>query len=227
MDFLSYLNDKEESGVSFAKLGSNSKNLIICFGGNHHDGFERKTSLVDFKNERGDFDILYLRDRARWYLNNLCGIGTKIEDTIQFLKSEIGQYEKTICVGISSGGYASILFSGLCGATISISEIPQTNLRYCTNKLPYILNKLPKNESFDKYCSLDKFIFPSVTYYTSYRTEWIMKDMVFDDEVLHGFPHYKLIQSFDNVKLLNTTPAGRLSAADFYMLLSKCLDPAV
>ena len=219
MNFLQILSDIEKTDVSFAKIGSNSKNLIICFGGNHHDGFERKQSLINFKNKRNDFDILYLRNRARWYLNDLVGIGDCIDDTILFIENELKNYDKTICMGISSGGFASILFASLCKVNISLSEIPQTDLNYCITNLPYIENKLPRNKSLESYGNLVDVLSKNTTYFTSYRTKYIMKDMEFDDEILHGIHHYEKIKAHDSVNLLDTDEIGRLSTDDVLKFL--------
>lgn len=214
------LNDIEKTDVSFAKIGNGSKNLIVCFGGNHHDGFERKKSLINFKNTRNDFDILYLRNRAKWYLNNLIGIGGCIDDTISFIENEIKRYDKTICMGISSGGFASILFASLCKVDISLSEIPQTDLNYCIENLPYIENKLPRNKSLELYGNLVNLLSENTTYFTSYRTKYIMEDMKFDDEILHGIYHYEKIKSHDSVKLLETDEIGRLSTENVIKFLN-------
>ena len=57
----------EATDIAYVKVGNNSKNLIVSFASNNHDGFDMKTSLMELKFKRNDFDVLYLRNRGYWY----------------------------------------------------------------------------------------------------------------------------------------------------------------
>ena len=54
-----------------------------------HYGFERKSSLLTLQEDRGDFDILYLRNKDKWYLGKLKGIGTNINHSLSFFKKKL------------------------------------------------------------------------------------------------------------------------------------------
>ena len=63
---IEYVQEQESTNISYAKVGSNSKKLIVSFGHNGHDGFARKGSLINDRfNLPGDdsFDILYIRNQ--------------------------------------------------------------------------------------------------------------------------------------------------------------------
>jgi hypothetical protein len=52
-----------------------------------------------------------------------------IPETVEYLKKEIRPYKRVIFMGISSGGYAAILFGSLLGVSDVLAFIPQTLLR--------------------------------------------------------------------------------------------------
>lgn len=135
-----YLKLNEQTDVSYVKIGLGLKNLIVCFTCNGQQTFNFKGTLINLKYERNDFDILYLRNNQKWYLGGLVGIGKNIEHTQAFLKKEFAKYDKVICVGVSMGGYGSILFGSLCGADNVISIRAQTNLEKLITSLPTDLN---------------------------------------------------------------------------------------
>lgn len=134
-DVVKRINDKESTDTSYFKINHNNKTLIISFAGNAHNGFERKSSLIQLQYERNDFDLLFLRNYRKWYLGGLNKIGKNINHTISFLKKEFAKYNKTICIGSSAGGYASILFGSLLNANYIISISPQTDLEYIIKSL--------------------------------------------------------------------------------------------
>ena len=92
-DAMKYIEEQEATDISYVKIGDNSKNLIVSFASNGHTGFDRKTSLMKLKYQRNNFDVLYLRDDCKWYLDGLNGIGENIDSTIAFLKKEFAQQE--------------------------------------------------------------------------------------------------------------------------------------
>ena len=75
---IAYINEQETTDISYVKVGSGNKKLIVSFGSNGHDGFERKTSLMKLRFEKNNFDVLYLRNRHQWYIGGLKGIGKNI-----------------------------------------------------------------------------------------------------------------------------------------------------
>jgi hypothetical protein len=137
----------------------NSKYLIICFGGMFLQmggilPFEFLTYLS--KTYIGVADLYFFVDKKQcWYHLGIDGITNNINDTVIYLNNIIKKklYEKIIFMGVSAGGYASILFGSLCDVTDVISYIPITtyaggmndsryyNLKHIINNTTnYILN---------------------------------------------------------------------------------------
>jgi len=164
---MKYLDEQEPTDVSFLKIGSGSKNLIVSFASAMPEiKFERKKSLFKLKyDDNFDVDMLYMRDikyfltgRGRkrterliggWYLDGLNGIGDNINDTILFLKEQTKNYDNIIFIGSSMGGYASILFGSIVNANHVISVNPQTDLDYVIEKTP--------RDKFKSYPRIKKF----------------------------------------------------------------------
>ena len=63
------------------------------------------------------------------YHKGIKGKTTNIPETVEYLKNEIKNYKRAIFIGISSGGYAAILFGSLLEVSDVIAFIPQTILR--------------------------------------------------------------------------------------------------
>jgi predicted esterase YcpF (UPF0227 family) len=114
------------------KILNNNKNLIICFG-----GFYLKMGNIppfEFLNYLSSIytnkcDLYFFIDRKQcWYHNGIHNITTNIDETVDYLKNIIKNYEKVIFMGNSAGGYAAILFGSLCNVSNVISFIPQTIL---------------------------------------------------------------------------------------------------
>ena len=211
-DAIKYIEQQEATDISFVKVGQCAKKLIVSFASNEHSGFERKSSLMKLKYERNNFDVLYLRNRSKWYLGGLSGIGKNINHTIAFLKKEFNKYDDVITVGSSAGGYASILFGSECNANTVIAYIPQTDLEYaiancsptktkfksdklkCAIEEPTLASlgqsKIITFQSFDKYKNLRKVITPKTNYYIMCQD---------DDHGNHGKYHCENLSDFENI----------------------------
>jgi hypothetical protein len=121
---------------SECKIMNNNKNLIICFGGMAlmFGGilpFEFLNYLSSIYKNNCDL-IFYIDIHQCWYHKGIKNITNNINDTILYLNNIIkyGNYEKIIFMGISAGGYGSILFGSLCNnVTNVISFIPQTIIK--------------------------------------------------------------------------------------------------
>ena len=209
---LNYIEQQEATDISYVKVGNNSKNLIVSFASNAHEGFERKSSLMKLKYERKDFDVLYLRNPYKWYLGGLTGIGKNINHTIAFLKKEFSKYDDVITIGSSAGGYASILFGSECNANKAIANQPQTDLEYaiancfptktefesveyeCFIREPTLASlgqsKVISFKSFNKYKNLRNVITPNTNYY-------IMCPGKLDGN--HGNHHCENLSDFENI----------------------------
>ena len=125
------------------KILCNSDTLILSFASmgklidNHKVQFEFVNYLTTHYKNKADF-FFFMDPEKVWYHNGIPGITSSISETTAYLKNIIskGNYKKVICLGVSSGGYAAILFGSLCKATAVIAFTPQTklttfiNLRY-------------------------------------------------------------------------------------------------
>ena len=222
---IQYIETQEASDISYVKIENNNKKLIVSFASNSHDGFERKSSLMKLKYERNDFDVLYLRNRRRWYLGGLNGIGKNINCTIAFLKREFAKYDKVMCVGNSAGGYASLLF----GSILNVNEVTtinaQTDLQYVKNKLnqPNLINRSKQCPvTWSKYNKIVNVLNNDVSYDVFYNGDdfWKMWSESEDNVgplVLHGDYHYDEIKHFPNVSKFN-------SKRDIIPLIEKFLE---
>lgn len=72
----------------------------------------------------------YIDKKQCWYHKGIDGITNNIDDTVLYLNSIIkkSNYKKILFMGVSAGGYASILFGSLCNVSSVIAFIPQTKL---------------------------------------------------------------------------------------------------
>ena len=170
---------------SECKIINGNKNLIICFGGLalQFGGilpFEFLTYLSS--NYTNSCDLIFYIDKQQcWYHKGITDITNTIDETVLYLNNTInnGNYEKIIFMGVSAGGYASILFGSLCNITNVITFIPQTilnnpiNLNY-TN-LKNIINK---------------------------KTKYILYGDVSRTDEHHKILHCENIEEFTNVKII-------------------------
>jgi hypothetical protein len=153
-----------------------NKKLIVCFGGLAMGlggliPFEFLNYLSTCYN--GTVDLMFYVDKNQcWYQNGIHGITTNIDDTIKYFQNKIlhGNYEKIIFMGVSAGGYASILFGSLCNVNHVICFMPQTNLNICIDPL---IDKRAQKICFDsKYTDL-KNIINTHTKYTVYADTYV------------------------------------------------------
>ena len=107
----------------------NSDTLVISFAG--HDrifgGIPRFefVNFMDahFKNISRHF---YLDKHLNSYHQGIHEITNNIDETVDYLRTEIANYKNVICLGVSSGGYAAILFGSLLNVKYVLAFIPQT-----------------------------------------------------------------------------------------------------
>ena len=131
-----------------------SETLIISFAG--HDrifGGIPRFEFVNFMETR--FKNISRHFYTDKYLNSyhqgIHEITNNIDETIDYLRNEIKNYKNVICLGVSSGGYAAILFGSLLNINYVLAFIPQT---------------LRRNKNIDeKYRDISKFINETTKYY--------------------------------------------------------------
>jgi hypothetical protein len=117
------------------KIINRNKNLIICFGGLALQfGGILPFEFLNYLSSTytTNVDLVFFIDKHQcWYHKGIKDITNNINDTVIYLNTIInnGDYKKIIFMGVSAGGYASILFGSLCNnVTNVISFIPQTIL---------------------------------------------------------------------------------------------------
>jgi hypothetical protein len=200
---MQYINEQETTDISYVKVGDNNKNLIVSYASNGEpakDFFERKTSLMKLKYECNDFDVLYFRNKNKWYLGGLNGIGKNINHTLAFLKKEFSKYGKVLCIGNSAGGYASLLFGSLLNVNCVIAIDAQTDLEYVKNK---ISNKQLIKRSkecpitWSKYNKIVNILDRGVSYNVFYKGDRFFRKKM--NIILHGDYHYEQIKAFPTV----------------------------
>jgi hypothetical protein len=121
--------------MSEIEIINNSKFLICCFGGMAL----KMGGIIPFeflnylsKTYNNKYDLLFYIDKKQCcYHKGIDGITNNIEETVLYLNNKISKrnYEKIIFMGVSAGGYASILFGSLCNNINNVvSFIPKSNL---------------------------------------------------------------------------------------------------
>ena len=168
-------------------IKNNSENLIICFGGMALKmggilPFEFLNYLSNTFQKNTDL-YFYIDKKQCWYHKGIDGITNNIDDTVLYLNSIIkkSNYKKILFMGVSAGGYASILFGSLCNASSVIAFIPRTKLINPINK---------------KYRDLKLIV--------NNQTEYILNGNVNvkDKNNNHHISQYNYLDCFKNVKII-------------------------
>tara|TARA_B100000886_G_scaffold277597_1_gene201582 strand:+ start:580 stop:1221 length:642 start_codon:yes stop_codon:yes gene_type:complete len=134
-------------------IKNNSENLIICFGGMALKmggilPFEFLNYLS--KTFQKNTDLYFYIDKNQcWYHKGIDGITNNIDDTVLYLNSIIkkSNYKKILFMGVSAGGYASILFGSLCNVSSVIAFIPRTKLDDAIDKKYQDLKTVINNQT--------------------------------------------------------------------------------
>jgi hypothetical protein len=169
--------------MSELKIENGKRHLIVCFGGMAMQfggilPFEFLTYLRSVYMDKCDL-LFYIDKNQCWYHKGIDGITHHIDDTVLYLNDKIKTYEKVIFMGVSSGGYASILFGSLCtNVSHVIAFIPQTKLQYVFDQ---------------RYTDLKRFIRSNVKY--------ILYGDTCDNSENHHISHCENIESFSNVRV--------------------------
>lgn len=113
-------------------IQDNSENLLICFGGMKLSvgnilpfEFLNYLKKINLKNTNYYF---FIDKNQCWYHSGINGITNNIDETVIYINNIIkkNKYKKVVFMGVSSGGYASILFGSLCNIDTVIAFIPRT-----------------------------------------------------------------------------------------------------
>lgn len=134
--------------------GEGKELLIVSFGGySHAVGGIQPFEFLNFldKNFKSANKLFYKDLRLCSYHKGIEGISNNIEETVEYIKMKIKDYNKTLFIGNSGGGYASLLFGSLLKVNYVLAFVPQT-----------ILSKPDKEE---KYKNIKPFINPETIYH--------------------------------------------------------------
>ena len=113
-------------------IQNNSENLIVCFGGMVNGFFlSPPFEFLNYlsKTYTENVDLYFFVDKNQsWYHKGIQGIGNNIDESALYIKNIMNKknYKKTIFMGSSAGGYASILFGSLCNVSNVLAFIPRT-----------------------------------------------------------------------------------------------------
>jgi hypothetical protein len=165
-----------------------NKILICCFGGMAKKmggilPFEFLNYLTPIYEHACDL-IFYIDNHCRCYHKGIHGISTNIVNTVQYINAKImkGGYEKIIFMGVSAGGYASILFGSLC-----------ENITHVISFIPKVILTDPHD---NKYKNLKTVI--------NAKTRYILigDESVKDKNDNHHISQCEELQHFDNVTII-------------------------
>ena len=107
----------------------NADTLIVSFAGyNKLFGGIPRFEFANFLNAHfADTDRQFYVDNCmNLYHKGIMGISKTIDETVEYLKTEIGGYKRVVFIGVSAGGYAAILFGSLLNIASVVAFIPQT-----------------------------------------------------------------------------------------------------
>lgn len=127
--------------------------LIISFGGQDQRwGQIRRFEFLRFLSHH--FPHLHrhfhLDSFSSCYHKGIDGHSASVDETVEYLRRLIRGYRSVYCIGVSSGGYAAILFGSLLQATGVLAFIPPT--------------RLYRPDTDPKYRDLDPLIHPGTRY---------------------------------------------------------------
>ena len=122
----------QTSQTSLIINNTGSDTLVVSFAG--HDlvfGLIPRFEFFNFFEKHfTHIDRHFYVDMSKAsYHKGITGITTTIDETVAYLKEKIAPYKTVLFLGISSGGYAAILFGSLLRVTSVFAFIPQTHLR--------------------------------------------------------------------------------------------------
>ena len=172
--------------MSSLNILNGNKNLICCFGGM----LMKMGGILPFEFVKylssvysTEYDLMFFVDKNQCcYHRGIQPLSNDIDSTVEYLNGCIKDYATVIFMGVSAGGYASILFGSLCrGVTAVISFIPKTKLDNPVNK---------------KYANLKNVINKSTNYI-------LFGDMsITDVNDCHHILQCEMLEDFSNVNVL-------------------------
>jgi len=165
----------------------------------------RLVPSFEFRNflEKYSVTKVFVRDmRVCWYQRGLVGVSEDVDGSVDYLKKLIQEInpDKTVFIGASMGGYASILFGTLLDADVVLSFSPKT------------LFEKDERHFDERYADLKKLITSSKSkteYHIFYGGD--RRDDVFQSERLTENPRITLHKYAGDHKLVkNLRDSGEL-----------------
>jgi hypothetical protein len=104
--------------------------LVVAFGGVKH-GIGIDVPPFEFLRSLSAHgcDAIFLRDvRQAWYQLGIDGVAGDIDGLARWLRQRRQGYVRTVAIGNSMGGYASLLFGRLAAMDVMIAFNPQTTI---------------------------------------------------------------------------------------------------
>ena len=161
-----------------------TQTLFVSFAG--HDKMFGQIQRFEFVNFFNKFfnnidRHFYIDVHTNSYHSGIEGISRNIDETLEYLRKEIKDYKKVVFLGVSSGGYAAILFGSLLNIQSVVAFIPQTVRR----------NKIVD----EKYRDISLYINNTTRYFLYGDTS------INDPEHAHHISHCERIADHSNVHL--------------------------
>jgi len=193
--------------TTYKHINNKSHKLIIVFTSmnpffhalENRDKFEMEGV---FNSVDLEYDLLFIKDipAPHWYL-----LG--IEETKEMIQAIVSKYSQVVCTGISSGGYASILFGSLFNVDLVIAINPQTyflDLKTNTLLLPPRVEALFSDiPNIEQYYNLKPFMNETTIYYANGHHNLHNKNTNPVQQRLHHIEHFNNIKDKTNVHWLD------------------------
>jgi hypothetical protein len=148
------------------------------------------------------------------YHNGIAGISGNIDETVAYLRKETEPYKNVVFIGVSSGGYAAILFGSLVPVQKVVAFIPQTICCSHTN-------------TDETYRDIAPFINTTTQYYLYGDTSFSQEDNMNDIHHIHHISHCERIAHHPNVfvKKINGLLMKKIkNTGELYKILQHCIN---
>jgi len=169
--------------TSFLKINKDNSNTLIVSFSSYATLFGGIPTF-EFSNflEKHFQDVsthFYIDKYRNTYHRGIRDISKNIDETVDYLKEEITNYDNVIFLGTSAGGYAAILFGSLLNITSVVAFIPQTILH--------------RQNIDEKYRDISKYINDTTNYYLYGDTR------ISNIKDVHHISHCERISGHSNV----------------------------
>lgn len=123
--------DYRRGGMFHSSVSATKDILFVVFAG--HDncvGLIQRYDFVAFlQREFKTADRLFVRDLHRhMYHSGIEDATHSVDESVGYLREKMRGYRRVVFMGVSSGGYAAILYGSLVHASAVVAFIPQTRL---------------------------------------------------------------------------------------------------